>query len=383
MRNKVTAAIGMLALGAAILPQGVFAYWTSGYEVTVDGKSIGIIESAERAGAMLAAVNDELADAYGREVHIAPDIRLRAKIAAGEKIISDAELHDGIAASSDKMVEAATIVVDLKETVSIASEEQLGEVLELVEDTLGVDGADSSAVGLIGCTQKLAPEASVLTPADAAQKLCDDGLVSVKSEVSSSEVCDYTAPAIETENPELYEGVREVTEKGKKGKQELVTVKSYVNGELVDERSTANVIDEGVAAKVSVGTKERPKGIGTGKFIFPASGKLTSSFGARWGRNHNGIDIGAPTGTPVYASDDGVVTCSKYRNSYGNMVVIDHGNGYETYYAHNSELIVSEGQNVTKGQLIARVGSTGNSTGPHCHFEIHYNGEIKNPANYL
>ena len=65
------------------------------------------------------------------------------------------------------------------------------------------------------------------------------------------------------------------------------------------------------------------------------------------------------------------------------MVVIDHGNGYETYYAHNSELIVSEGQTVTKGQLIARVGSTGNSTGPHCHFEIHYNGEIKNPANYL
>ena len=114
MRNKVTAAIGVLALGAAMLPQGVFAYWTSGYEVTVDGKSIGIIESAERAGAMLAAVNDELADAYGREVHIAPDIRLRAKIAAGEKIISDAELHDGIAASSDKMVEAATIVVDLK-----------------------------------------------------------------------------------------------------------------------------------------------------------------------------------------------------------------------------------------------------------------------------
>ena len=138
-----------------------------------------------------------------------------------------------------------------------------------------------------------------------------------------------------------------------------------------------------MAAKLAVGTKPRPAGVGTGSFAMPASGKLTSNYGARWGRMHNGIDIGAPVGTPVYASDDGVVTCSEYKNSFGNIVKIDHGNGYETYYAHNSELLVSVGQTVEKGELIAKVGSTGNSTGPHCHFEIHYKDEILNPMNYL
>lgn len=383
MRNRVTAVIGALAICAAMLPRGAFAYWTSGYEVTVDGKSIGITEDADSVIKMLKNVNAELAVAYGEEEYVEPDIRLRAKLVADEKLIDDAQLHDGIAAASDKMSRAAVIVIDSRETAAIADAEELGTVLKLAEERLGVAGAKSSVVGLIGCTERLVPEANVLSAEEAAEYLCDNGLINVKSEVVSSKICEYTAPAVETENPGLYEGVREVTDKGVKGSCETVYTKYYINGVFVDEQSAQRVIDEGVPAQVSVGTKPRPAGVGTGEFITPASGKLTSGYGARWGRNHNGIDIGAPTGTPVYASDDGVVTCSKYRNSYGNTVVIDHGNGYETYYAHNSELLVSEGQTVKKGQLIAKVGSTGNSTGPHCHFEIHYNGEIKNPANYL
>lgn len=383
MRNRVTAVVGALAICAAMLPRGAFAYWTSGYEVTVDGKSIGITEDADSVVKMLKNVNDELAVVYGEEEYVKPDIRLRAKLVADEKLIDDAQLHDGIAAASDKMSRAAVIVIDSKETAAIADAGELGEVLRTAEERLGVADAKSSVVGLIGCTERLVPEANILSAEEAAAYLCDNGLINVKSEVISSKICEYTAPSVETENPELYEGVREVTDKGVKGSCELVSTKYYINGEFVDEQSEQLVIDEGVPAQVSVGTKPRPAGVGTGEFITPASGKLTSGYGARWGRNHNGIDIGAPTGTPVYASDDGVVTCSKYRNSYGNTVVIDHGNGYETYYAHNSELVVSEGQTVKKGQLIAKVGSTGNSTGPHCHFEIHYNGEIKNPANYL
>lgn len=383
MRNRVTAVVGALAICAAMLPRGAFAYWTSGYEVTVDGKSIGITEDADSVAKMLKNVNDELAVVYGEEEYVKPDIRLRAKLVADEKLIDDAQLHDGIAAASDKMSRAAVIVIDSKETAAIADAGELGDVLRAAEERLGVADAKSSVVGLIGCTERLVPEANILSAEEAAAYLCDNGLINVKSEVISSKICEYTAPSVETENPELYEGVREVTDKGVKGSCELVSTKYYINGEFVDEQSEQLVIDEGVPAQVSVGTKPRPAGVGTGEFITPASGKLTSGYGARWGRNHNGIDIGAPTGTPVYASDDGVVTCSKYRNSYGNTVVIDHGNGYETYYAHNSELVVSEGQTVKKGQLIAKVGSTGNSTGPHCHFEIHYNGEIKNPANYL
>jgi murein DD-endopeptidase MepM/ murein hydrolase activator NlpD len=118
-------------------------------------------------------------------------------------------------------------------------------------------------------------------------------------------------------------------------------------------------------------------------FSMPARGRITSPFGMRWGRMHNGIDIAAPTGTPIYASAAGQVTFSGWNGGYGNLVIINHGNGMETYYAHNSKNLVSKGQNVSKGAHIANMGSTGNSTGPHVHFEIRRNGTPLNPMNFL
>lgn len=123
-------------------------------------------------------------------------------------------------------------------------------------------------------------------------------------------------------------------------------------------------------------------GIST-KGRLPVSGTITSRFGKRWGKLHKGIDISASTGTNVYAFADGKVTFSGRQGSYGNLVIISHGNGLQTYYAHNSKLLVNVGQSVKKGQHIAEVGSTGNSTGPHCHFEVRKNGTPVNPLSYV
>lgn len=102
------------------------------------------------------------------------------------------------------------------------------------------------------------------------------------------------------------------------------------------------------------------------------------------GRYHGGIDFPCPSGTSVYAAQDGVVTTAKkLNNSYGFHIIIDHGNHMQTLYAHNSQLLVRVGDHVKKGQLIAKSGSTGNSTGPHCHFEVRINGQRVNPKNYL
>ena len=120
--------------------------------------------------------------------------------------------------------------------------------------------------------------------------------------------------------------------------------------------------------------------------IKPISGIITSRFGARSSirvSNHTGLDIGASIGTPIKAAATGTVTFAGYKGSYGYMVVISHSNEVETYYGHCSKLYVTAGQNVNQGDVIAAVGNTGNSTGPHLHLEIRVNGVAYNPQNYL
>lgn len=117
--------------------------------------------------------------------------------------------------------------------------------------------------------------------------------------------------------------------------------------------------------------------------IWPISAPVTSEFGPRWGRLHAGIDVGAGMGAPIRAAKSGTVIYSGVMGGYGNVVVIDHGGGFSTLYAHQSRTAANEGQSVSQGQLIGYVGNTGNSTGPHAHFETRVNGNPQNPRQYL
>ena len=193
-----------------------------------------------------------------------------------------------------------------------------------------------------------------------------------------------------TDSANLYKGDYKVTSPGQYGAADVVATVTYVNGEETERTVLSSVtLREPVTEQRLQGTKERPTWLPTGSFRWPVSGRVTSYFGGRrspggiGSTNHKGIDIAAPRGTPVYAADGGTVTYAGWMSGYGYLVRINHGNGYETYYGHNSSLTVSVGQKVYKGQQIARVGSTGNSTGNHCHFEVRYNGVAKNPLNYL
>jgi murein DD-endopeptidase MepM/ murein hydrolase activator NlpD len=121
----------------------------------------------------------------------------------------------------------------------------------------------------------------------------------------------------------------------------------------------------------------------------PVNGQLTSPFGWRsdpmngGSRFHGGIDIAAASGLPIHATQDGTVVYSGYYGGYGNVVVLSHGNSLYTLYGHASQRLVSPGDTISRGQVIALVGSTGRSTGPHLHFEVHYNRQYVNPINYL
>ena len=118
-------------------------------------------------------------------------------------------------------------------------------------------------------------------------------------------------------------------------------------------------------------------------FAWPLSGAVTSGYGYRWGRMHQGIDIDCVTGAAIRASNSGTVVTATYDEGYGNHLVIDHGGGIATLYAHNSELYVSSGTSVSRGQVISACGATGAVTGDHLHFEVRVNGTPQNPMNYL
>ena len=207
---------------------------------------------------------------------------------------------------------------------------------------------------------------------------------------------------------DLYKDETKVYQEGHDGLKEITVMVDKVNGKEVGRELIAETLVKEPKTKViAFGTKEKPKpkpisrpsssnssssagssvsGSTSGMFMNPLNGAgyVSSHYGSRWGGFHRGIDIAAPQGTPIYAAASGTVTYSGYNNGgYGNLIIVNHGNGYETYYSHNYKNYVNVGQYVNKGQNIGGVGSTGDSTGNHLHFEIRRNGSPINPYSYI
>jgi murein DD-endopeptidase MepM/ murein hydrolase activator NlpD len=151
------------------------------------------------------------------------------------------------------------------------------------------------------------------------------------------------------------------------------------------ERASAELADRiraaqaGGASGATAGTGARP----SSGLIWPVNGPLTSGFGMRWGRLHAGIDIGVGYGTPIQAAAAGTVIHAGWLGGYGNLVVVDHGGGLSTAYAHQQRIYVGVGQAVAQGEALGEVGNTGHSFGPHLHFEVRVNGNPVDPLGYL
>lgn len=186
-------------------------------------------------------------------------------------------------------------------------------------------------------------------------------------------------------NEDAFIGTDKTVSAGADGVMEVEEAVAKVNGQVVSRSVTSErVRQEPVAAVVLKGTKTLPVKGAVGTFIMPLeSYVITSPFGPRWGSFHTGVDLAAPTGTNIRASDGGVVIFSGYSGTYGNVITIDHGDGVKTKYAHCNVLLVSAGEYVSQYQVIAEVGNTGRSTGPHCHFELLIDGTQVDPMNYV
>lgn len=206
--------------------------------------------------------------------------------------------------------------------------------------------------------------------------------VLVTEEGMKEKKISYETEVVKTDD--LRKGETKVKQEGQEGKKKVHFSLKKRNGTVIEEKTLdEEIITEPVKEIILKGTKVTPSR-GTGEFVWPAiGGTITSEQGSRWGDYHKGIDISGVSDRTIKAADNGVVVSAGYDGGYGNKVVINHNNGYKTIYAHLSSINVSAGETVEQGSAIGIMGTTGNSTGVHLHFEVYKNGSLQNPLSYF
>ena len=336
--------------------------------IYVDGKKIGAVQDRKTAEKAL----KDVADKYTKEgdnievesVRFLEKVDIKTANTDLEDLHSEEEMVDLLCTSGEKETVHKVVAGDTLH--SIAKKYDVWED-QLLADNKGINSKKLE----LGSNIIVKQQAPVLTY-EVVEKITYDKVIEHKVE--------------EQKSADIYEGMTETQQAGSDGLSEITARVTLQNGKKVEEEDLVTTVkDEPVTEVVLVGTKERPPTVGSGKYIWPLKDSFTQSsgFGSRWGRQHKGIDLAVSVGTTVYAADGGTVVEAQYSGSYGNVVMIDHQNGQETRYAHNSKLLVKKGDKVYQGQPIAKSGNTGRSTGPHVHFEIRFNGEPRNPLNYL
>lgn len=211
---------------------------------------------------------------------------------------------------------------------------------------------------------------------------CNAGTISIETTALTIESQEISPSVSVISTQELYLG-ESITQEGKKGSKEIKKRIAYLNDKKVAETVLEeNILEEATETVVLQGSRITEDNL-SALLAIPSRGVISSNYGMRWGRLHKGTDFAANIGEPISAALDGVVIEAAYIGNYGNVVILDHGSGIETLYAHCSEIKVKVGDTVKKGEVIALVGNTGRSTGPHLHFEVRINGEPRDARKYL
>jgi len=376
--------------------------------VEYDGEAIGYVSDTAvyDEGAKMAAGSVNNAD-NSFEVQRTPQMSI--VMTDRSALMSEADVRDKILEhSGDKISEASGLYIDGEFQAAVESRDELDGVLNAILDEHRVEGAANERVRFsqdVQIVNGLYP-VSTVCPADVLNESLRrnvedaDGVdvrpflqVNVVRTINYTEVIAYKTSKVNDEK--LYIGDQRPSGTGKDGERAITAEVVLLDGKEQNRTILETVVTrEPVEEVIRVGamkfneTSTIGDGVATMKFIYPMPDckKVSSPFGPRWGRLHAGVDFsgtGNVYGMNIIAADGGKVIQSGWDGGYGYVVVIDHGNGYKTLYAHCSALVVTVGQKVTQGQLIAKAGSTGNSTGAHLHFEIRVNGTPQNPMNFL
>lgn len=375
--------IGLISVFVCLAGSGA----TLAYKVSLEGEVIATVKSKKQYSTALNMVKERVGEQEVEKVVSAP--KYTAAVVHNSVIDSESKVAEAIIETTDNIVSAVLIKVDGSEVAKVQYD-GVEAVVEEYKNSFAVEGVDCT------CTlaQKIETEnvyclKEELSDVDALKgRLCELTVITETTVVSDSEI-PYKTVYKSVSN--RLKGDSSVVIAGFKGLRQVTRKVTYINGVLsADETVSDVVVREPSDAVVEVGTArsiassaERSEAYSSG-FIFPlpnGSWRISSYFGD--GRGHQGLDICAAKGTSIFAVKDGTVTYAGYDGAYGYCVVIDHGNGLTTRYAHASSLCVSVGEKVATGDVIARVGSTGRSSGNHLHFEVAKGGKRVDPAPYI
>ena len=336
------------------------------YVLTVDGEFIGATADRAALDTMLNRLAEPYVTEHTFDIGYVEDVQISYEYISSDVMQDLVSMEEILTANTNGETTYEVVKGDTYLAIAYANDMSLDELMALNPQA----SLDRLMIGDVLTVKKTIPYLSVRTV----------------DSVTYDQVIE--CPVEEVQDNTMYQGDKKVLTAGTPGLASVTADITYVNGyEESREIIASTVVTEATTEVVAVGTKPRPRTMPTGSFQWPVSGTITSYFGYRsiFGSYsyHGGLDIATSYGRAIAASDGGTVVWSGYKGTYGYLVIIDHGNGVQSYYGHCSSLLVSAGDKVYKGQTIARVGSTGRSTGNHCHFEIRINGTRVNPLSYL
>lgn len=335
------------------------------YEVTVNGLAIGVVKDESSLNQMLDGMKEQYTTADTVSADFVEELGVNYVYAVDDLMTID-EMQAALEANSTG---ETTYTVQKGDTFNAIAHANDMSVSDMKALNPGID-INRLMVGDVLNVKELIPTLSVETV---------DHVVYTEA---------IECPVEEVEDSSMYKGDSKILTQGQEGEAQIEANVTYVNGyEREREIVSSTTLREPTTTVKAVGTKEKPKTASKGTYIWPISGRISSYFGGRYifgsYSYHSGLDITASYGATIKAADGGTVTFAGTKGTYGRLVIITHDNGTQTYYAHNSSLLVSAGDKVYQGQAIAKAGATGRATGVHCHFEVRVNGTAVNPLNYL
>ena len=396
------------------------------YTLTVDGTTVGVNGDADVITQALNLVKEHYTTDETRSLYIESQVDIRYEyLPAGQEESTAEEMAQTMLATSPRTfdytvqegdtLESVTALFSMTEErfralnpdltltteVTLASSPLEEESEENAQVPSAEDPAEGEAANQAAKTAEEAENATidladllgdqVRTPLEAGTTITieQNCPLLVVSTVEEATVTREIAPALETQDDDtMFLGQQRVIQEGQAGQANVLSrVVKRCGIPVASNDLNAVTVTEATPLIVGTGTKAMPELPEGCLFLWPVQGTITSEFGYRYifGETnfHRGLDIAAPEGTAINAAADGTVTFAGERGTYGNLVVITHENGFVTSYAHCSKILVEVGDEVTQGTPVAAVGSTGRSTGPHCHFEVRYENEPIDPLFYL